>query len=392
MLAVFATSLLLIACPSPGEGGGTSTSDGGGNAIPDGGKPTPPAPEPEEPTLPPKPKAWHVTTFAGSGTGGFSGTDGTGAAASFNSPFGIAQSGDTLYITDGASHSIRTIHTSTARVATIVRGNIASSGAHADGPSASARFKFPRGAAAFGSTLYVADLGNHRIRTIDLASAAKTVDTIAGGNTPGDADGAGTTARFNGLVGLALSEDGNTLYVAENTSHRIRAIDLASTAKTVSTIAGGTQGSADGAGSTAQFDGPSYLAVSGTTLYVADYDNHRIRAIDLASTNKTVSTIAGSGTPGHADGVGAAAQFNGPSGLAVSEDEKTLYVADYNNHRIRAIDITSGTVRDIAGDGTLGSTNGIGTAARLTRPIGIAVSGSTLYVTSDDLIRKLEYR
>ena len=192
---------------------------------------------------------------------------------------------------------------------------------------------------------------------------------------------------------MALSEDGNTLYVAENTSHRIRAIDLASANKTVTTLAGGTQGYADDAtGTNAQFDGPSSLAVSGTTLYVADYDNHRIRAIDLASTNKTVSTIAGSGTPGHADGVGAAAQFNGPSGLAVSEDKKTLYVADYINNRIRAIDLASATVRDIAGDGTRESTDGIGTAARIARPNGIFVSGDTLYVTSGDLIRKLEYR
>ena len=333
-----------------------------------------------------------MTTFAGSSTVS-GGTDGTGTAAGFDSPFGIAQIGDTLYVTDGVSHAIRTIHTSTARVATIVRGDVASSGAHADGPSASARFKFPRGAAAAAGTLYVADLGNHRIRAIDLASAAKTVSTIAGGSTSGNTDGAGTAARFNGLIGLALSEDGNTLYVAENTSHRIRAIDLASTAKTVSTIAGGTQGYVNHAtGTNARFDGPSYLAVSGTTLYVADYDNHRIRAIDLASTNKTVSTIAGSGTPGHADGVGAAAQFNGPSGLAVSEDGKTLYVADSNNHRIRAIDLASGAVRDIAGDGTRGSTNGIGTAASLSHPKGIFVSGGTLYVTSGDVIRKLEYR
>ena len=112
----------------------------------------------------------------------------------------------------------------------------------------------------------------------------------------------------------------------------------------------------------------------------------------LRARTKTVSTIAGSGTPGHANGVGAAAQFNGPSGLAVSEDEKTLYVAEKTSHRIRAIDLASATVRDIAGDGTPGSTNGIGTAASLARPNGIFVSGNTLYVTSGDLIRKLEYR
>ena len=103
-----------------------------------------------------------------------------------------------------------------------------------------------------------------------------------------------------------------------------------------------------------------------------------------------MSTLAGS-TQGYADhATGTNARFNNPSGLALSGD--TLYVADQNNHRIRAIDIASGTVRDIAGDGTAESTNGIGTAARLNNPTGIAVSGSTLYVTTKGLIRKLEYR
>ena len=204
---------------------------------------------------------------------------------------------------------------------------------------------------------------------------------------PGDADGAGTTARFNGPRDAALS--GTTLYVADQNNHSIRALDLASPNKIVSTLAGsGSPGPADGVGTAAQFNNPRGIAISGGTLYVADYGNHSIRAIDLAS--KTVSTLAGSGSPGHANGVGTAAKFNGPSGIAVSGG--TLYVADNGNHRIRAIDIASRTVRDIAGDGTAGITNGIGTAARLDLPTHIVVSGSTLYVTSRRLIRKLEYR
>ena len=390
LLAVFAVSLLLISCPSPGGGDGTTTSGGVGTTTPDGGKPTPPAPNPgkptpEPPTPPPKPKAWHVTTFAGGGSSASS-PDGIGTAAFFSGPYGIVQSGDTLYVTDQVKHTIRTVHTTTAQVGTIV-SNSGPSGAHADGPGTSARFNDPRGAAAAGSTLYVADNFNNRIRAIDLASTNKTVSTIAGSGTPGHADGAGTAAQFRNPTGLALS--GTMLYVADAINHRIRAIDLASTNKAVGTIAGsGTPGHADGAGTAAQFDNPTGLALSGTTLYVADASNNRIRAIDLA--NKAVSTIAGSGTPGHANGVGAAAQFNFPTGIAVSGD--TLYVADQNNHRIRAIDLASGTVRDIAGDGTTGNTNGIGTAARLTRPNGIFVSGDTLYVTSRRLIRKLEYR
>ena len=242
-----------------------------------------------------------------------------------------------------------------------------------------------------GGTLYVADQHNHRIREVRAGAGAATtqVSTLAGSGTPGHAEGAGNAAQFRNPAGLAVS--GTMLYVTDYDNHRIRAIDLASTNKTVSTLAGsGTPGHADGAGSTAQFRNPANLAVSGDTLYVADQDNHRIRAIDLASANKTVSTLAGSGMPGHANGAGNAAQFRKPSGLAVSGG--TLYVTDQNNHRIRAIDIASGTVRDIAGDGTAGNTNGIGTAARFTTPIGIAASGDTLYVTSGKLIRKLEYR
>ena len=251
-----------------------------------------------------------------------------------------------------------------------------------------------------GGTLYVSDYNNHLIREVSVGTGAATTQvsllagTINAAGTllsPGHADGAGNAAQFNNPAGLAVS--GSTLYVADYDNHRIRAIDLASPGKTVSTLAGsGTPGYADGAGSTARFRNPAGLAVSGTTLYVAELNNHRIRAIDLASPGKTVSTLAGSGTPGHADGAGNAARFRNPTGLAVSGG--TLYVADQNNHRIRAIDLASPekTVSTIAGDGTAGNTNGIGTVARLTTPIGIVVSGDTLYVTSGALIRKLEYR
>ena len=362
----------LFAACDPSGGGGSSN------------------PTPEPPT--PKPKAWHVSTFAGGGSS--TGTDGIGTAAGFSSPFRIAQIGDTLYVTDENRHSLRTIDTSTARVGTIVTNRFI--GGYNDGAGTSARFDNPRGAAAgAGNTLYIADFDNHRIRkvTIDpanLTAAATQVSTIAGGSTAGHVnDATGTNARFNKPMGLAVSEDETTLYVADSGNHRIRAINLASTA--VTTIAGsGTQGHADGAGTAAQFSIPSGLAVSGSILYVADNLNHRIRAIDL--TSKAVTTIAGDGTAGYANGMAATARFRNPLDIAVSEDKKTLYIADANNHRIRAIDIASGTVRDIAGDGTRGNTNGIGTAARLANPTGIAVSAGTLYVTSGNLIRKLEYR
>ena len=391
-------SLLLISCPSPGGRGGTTTSDGGGNAIPDGGKPTPepPAPEPEKPMPeppPPKPKAWHVTTFAGGG--GSSNADGIGAAASFNTPFFIIQSGTTLYTADGSSNSLRSIDTTTARVGTLVKG---SGGGHANGVgdaaaagTTQALFNAPRGiAAADAGTLYVADTNNQRIRrvTIGAAAAATQVSDFAGSGAQGHANAAGTAAQFNNPVGIAIR--GTTLYVSETGNQRIRAIDIVSGA--VSDLAGSTAGYANGAGAAARFNSPGGLAVSGDTLYVADISNHRIRAVDI--TSGTVRDVAGSGTPGHADGAGADARFSSPTGIAVNETGTTLYVADSGNHRIRTIDIATKTVRTIAGDGTRATKNGLGTAARFQRPTGIAVSGNTLYVTTINagLIRKLEYR
>ena len=255
-----------------------------------------------------------------------------------------------------------------------------------------ARFNAPRGiAAADAGTLYVADSSNHRIRRVAIgaAAAATQVSDFAGSGAPGHANAAGTAAQFDNPVGIAIG--GTTLYVSETGNQRIRAIDIASGA--VSDLAGnGTAGYANGAGTAARFDSPGGLAVSGATLYVADINNHRIRAVDIPS--ETVSDVAGSGTAGHVDGAGADARFSSPTGIAVNETGTTLYVADSGNHRIRTIDIATKTVRTIAGDGTSGTKNGLGSAARFQRPTGIAVSAGTLYVTTLNagLIRKLEYR
>ena len=320
------------------------------------------------------------------------------------SPHSIAQSGDTLYVTEQIVNSIRTVHTITARVGTIVTAK--RGGGYGNGKGTLAEFANPVGiVAGADSTLYVADMSNHRIRKVLAGTDADAtqVSLLAGrsGKDGGYADDpTGTNAQFKFPIGLALS--GTMLYVADMNNHCIRSIDLASLNDTVDTFAGGcgTDGDYVDAlvGINARFKSPSGLAVdaSGTTLYVADSGNHRIRAIDLASTNNTVRTIAGSDTDGkggYADGAGLTAQFNNPIGLALSGT--TLYVTDLSNHRIRAVDLAdpNKTVSTIAGDGKQGDTNGIGTAARFSSPIGIAVArGSTLYVVSGRQIRKLEYR
>jgi sugar lactone lactonase YvrE len=313
-----------------------------------------------------------VTTLAGSDLGF---VDGTGAAARFNGPFGVAvDAAGNLYVADAGNHRIRKI--SPAGAVSTLAG---STQGFADGVGTAAQFNFPRGVAVDAAgTVYVADNANHRIRKITPAGA---VTTLAG-STNGFADGTGAAARFNSPSGVAVDAAGN-VYVADLNNHRIRKI---SPAGAVTTLAGSTQGFADGVGTAAQFNGPLGVVVDAAgNVYVADNANHRIRKITPAG---AVTTLAGS-TNGFADGTGAAARFNGPSGVAV-DAAGNLYVADAGNHRIRKIS-PAGAVSTLAGS-TQGFAGGVGTAAQFSFPRGVAVDAAgTVYVAdnANHRIRKI---
>ena len=171
----------------------------------------------------------------------------------------------------------------------------------------------------------MADQSNYRIRKI---SPAAVVTTLAGSST-GYMDDTGTAAKFRGPRGVAVDSSGH-VYVADSNNNRIRKI---SPTGVVTTFAGSSQGDDDGTGTAAKFNNPSGVAVdSSGHVYVADQSNHRIRKISPAA---VVTTLAGSSS-GYVDGALAAAKFNGPSGVAV-DSSGNLYVADFNNHRIRKI-------------------------------------------------------
>jgi N-acetylneuraminic acid mutarotase len=157
--------------------------------------------------------------------------------------------------------------------------------------------------------MYVADNGNHAVRKI---TPQGLVTTLAGNGTPGFANGSGTNAQFNDIAGLAIDLSGNII-VADRGNHRIRSITPAGV---VSTVAGtGVEGFADGDASTAQFAFPSGVAVdANNNIYVADRGNNRVRKILMFG---YVSTFAGNGTAGDDDGIGTAASFNGPIHVAV---------------------------------------------------------------------------
>ena len=121
---------------------------------------------------------------------------------------------------------------------------------------------------------------------------------------------------------------------------------------------------------------------------MTDRDNHLIRKIVIST--GAVTTVAGTGSSGSANGTGTSASFNGPTGI--STDGTNLYLADYNNHLIRKIVISTGAVTTVAGTGSSGSANGTGTSASFYNPIAITTDGTNLYVADFDnhLIRQIE--
>ena len=312
-----------------------------------------------------------VTALAGK-PGSSGGADGVGAAATFNQPFGVAVDGaGNVFVADTGNHSIRKI--TPAGVVTTPAGAAGSSGS-ADGTGTAATFNHPSGVAVdWAGNVFVADTGNHSIRKITPAGA---VTTLAGSpSVAGSADGTGTAATFNHPSGVAVDGAGN-VFVADTGNHSIRKITPAGA---VTTLAGspGAAGNWDGTGAAstfaARFDRPTGLAVDGLgNVFVADTGNNTIRKITPAG---TVTTLAGSpSVAGSADGTGPGAHFAQTSGVAVDE-AGNAFVADMFNHTIRKI-TPAGAVTTLAGSpGSFGTADGTGAAARFFYPRGVAVDG-----------------
>ena len=325
-----------------------------------------------------------VSTFAGSGPtgiqkGGFA--DGPGNTARFDCPIGITiDTAGNLYVADSYNDSIRKV-TPEGEVSTLAgdeRG-------FADGQGSDAMFWRPHGITIDAAgNLYVADTNNSRIRKVTIHGE---VSTLAGGED-GFSDGSGSAARFYIPDGIAMDATGN-LYVADTYNHRIRKVTLKGE---VSTLAGsGEEGFADGQGNTAVFNHPRGIAIDvAGNLYVADFWNHRIRKITIKG---EVSTLAGSGEIGVADGKGSTAQFNGPEGIAI-DAAGNLYVTDSRSNRIRMV-TPEGEVSTLAGsdstdpDGEVGGfADGEGSVAKFDSPSGIAIDAAgNLYVTDSDNYR-----
>ncbi|MFY8097051.1 MAG: putative Ig domain-containing protein [Flavobacterium sp.] len=303
--------------------------------------------------------------------------DGNATSAQFDAPTSIAfDTFGNMFIADYVNHRIRKIDTS-GNVTTIAGNGEAG---FADGNGTEAQFFYPACVATDASNnIYVADAGNHKIRKIDTSG---NVTTVAGSGEGGFADGNAVTAKFYYPYGVAVDKYG-IVYVADYFNNRIRKI---TTTGTVSTIAGGIEGYANGNGTNAKFKNPIRVVVdSAQNLYVTDSGNHKIRKIDNMG---TVTTIAGS-TQGYANGNSTLAQFSTPTGVNI-DSAGNIYVADYENHKIRKIS-SSGNVTTLTG-GDQGYEDGILTNAKFSYPYDIAFDNNgNAYVPDKDnaVIRKI---
>ncbi len=318
-----------------------------------------------------------VSTYAGAFPGF---ANGAAATARFNGPGGVcADAAGNIYVADYFNNRVRKIDGS-GNVTTYAGTGTAG---FANGVAATAQFDNLNGVCADAAgNIYVADISNQRIRKID---GSGNVSTYAGSGTGGFANGAAATAQFSNPFGVCADAAGN-IYVADLNNSRIRKIDGSGN---VSTYAGsGAFGFVNGAAATAQFDSPvGVCADAAGNIYVADAGNNRIRKIDGSG---NVTTYAGSGTAGFANGAAATAQFDYPSGVC-ADATGNIYVADQFNRCIRKID-GSGNVTTYAGSGGAGSADGCALTAQFGAPAGIcADAAGNIYVADNgnSLIRKI---
>lgn len=277
-----------------------------------------------------------VRAVIGSGKAGLK--DGNFETAEFKGPQGLALNGDKLWVADRENHALREVDLAKKTVTTIAGTGEQGRGPGGDGPKT--RLNSPWDLALSGEKLFIAMAGSHQIWTYDLKSGRVT--PFAGSGREDIRDGPGPEAWLAQPSGLAAGD--KLLYVADSEVSAVRGVSLENGA--VETLVGKGLfefGDIDGPFAEARLQHPLGVVSRAGRLYVADTYNHRIKLFDLEK--KTSKSWVGSGKPGRKDGTAAGASFNEPGGLSAAGG--SLYIADTNNHQIRAADLKTGRVRTV---------------------------------------------
>ena len=314
-----------------------------------------------------------VTTLAGR-PGDRGSTDGAGQAARFAAPTAIAFDAGAFVVADTGNHTVRLV--SATGAVTTLAGHAGEAG-HADGRGSAALFGWPSGIVAIGGLAYVSDTDNEVLRAVTRSGVVTTVAGLPG--TSGAEDGQGTGARFRSPMGLASDASG-TVFVADTGNRSVRALSASGVVTTVAGLGSGA-GTDDGTAAHARFDRPFGLAFDTTgAIVVSDGGNHTIRRV---LSGGLVTTSAGAaGEAGGADGAGTSARFYEPAGLA-RDASGNILIADSLNHVIRKI-TAAGQVSTLAGlAGEEGSADGQGAAARFSFPTGVALDASGTVFVAD---------
>jgi streptogramin lyase len=284
-----------------------------------------------------------LVTVAGSGKPGYSGDNGPAARATLNEPYAVAADGADLYIVDRLNAVVRKVHGKTGTITTVAGTGV--KGFSGDGgPGIKATLREPNDCCLDGKGgLLIADVGDWRIRRLDLKTGVIT--TFAGTGRPAGKKKIDRTAIGDGgpavkavLVGArAVCVDGlGNTYVCEREGNAVRKVDSAGTISTVAGTGESGYGGDGGPAARATFKGPKGVRCDRQgNVFVVDTENHAIRKIDVKT--GTVRTVAGGRHGSGGDGGGATeAGLDRPHGCVIAEDG-TLYIADSNNHRVRAV-------------------------------------------------------
>ena len=277
------------------------------------------------------------------GTGTAGAVDGSFDKASFYRPQGMAlergpqaenslgvQGGDSLYVADTENHLIRRVDLKAKTVQTVAGTGKQAHDYFRQGLARTIELSSPWDLQLVGRQLYITMAGTHQIWKLDLDK--QEVSTFAGSGREARQDGPLLEAGFAQPSGIA--SDGKRLFIADSESNIIRAIDIAS--GLVETLVGGDLfdfGDVDGEGNVVRLQHPLGVVALGDKVLIADTYNHKIKELD--PNKRTVKTLLGAGKPGQVDG--GQAKFYEPGGLSIANGK--LYIADTNNHAVRAVDL-----------------------------------------------------